>query len=78
MKEIFAPAKGLEKDEAGKLKVDKEKVEEKKEIEFEKRPEVNVDEAIKSRNPISSVLSQASVTTDNTSGSDNKKPVVSP
>ena len=39
VKDIFAPAKGLERNEAGEIKIDKEKVEEKKEPVFEKKIE---------------------------------------
>jgi hypothetical protein len=34
VKDIFAPISGMERDSTGKIKVDKEKVEEKQEVEF--------------------------------------------
>lgn len=57
LKELVAPAKGLEKDEKGQLKVDKEKIEEKKELEIEEGKKIDVSKAIKQPAPIKAALS---------------------
>lgn len=59
-KEAFAPTAGLQKDEKGALKIDKEKVEEKKEIEFEARKEPDIAAAVAkkdTRSALGSVIS---------------------
>jgi hypothetical protein len=57
---MFAPTAGLQKDDKGAIKVDKEKVEEKKEIEFEARKEPDVTAAVAkkdTRSALGSVIS---------------------
>lgn len=45
--DIFAPASGLQRADDGKFKVDKEKVEKKQEIEYEKKDENLVQNELK-------------------------------
>lgn len=47
MTDIFAPAAGLERKEDGKFGIDKEKVVEKKEIEYENKKENLVEAELK-------------------------------
>lgn len=52
MKDVLAPTRGLERDKEGKLQVDKEKVEEKKEPVFEPKKEPAVaEESKKEKDP---------------------------
>jgi hypothetical protein len=47
--DIFAPAAGLERKEDGKFGIDKDKVEKKKEIEYEKKEENLVEAELKAQ-----------------------------
>ena len=59
VKDIFAPIKGLERGQDGKLLIDKEKIVEKKEVEFEKKTENLVAEELENliKNPSASIIS---------------------
>ena len=61
VKDIFAPTKGLERGQDGKLLIDKEKIVEKKEVEFENKSENLVAEELENliKNPSASIISQA-------------------
>ena len=77
LKDIFAPAKGLERGNDGKFSIDKEKVEEKKEIVLEDRPKTTVAEEIKASK--SSIISSTKSSTSSVDTSkEEKKTTVSP
>ena len=81
----MAPAKGLEKDDKGHLKVDKEKVAERKELEIDEGKKIAVGDAIRQSAPLKAALTQsvasaASATTDpgSSSGASQRSIVTSP